>query len=341
LDGAFFVKRSEVDLCFRFPAPERRLAFRRWRGDADTWRTAARDKLAELIALPGAGQSSVTQLRTTEHQGVRIDALVMALGDGLSLPAYLLRPQGEPSASAVMAIHGHGRVEPAVGQADDYHHCFALRLAQAGHLVLCPELRGFGALVDLAANDEGRRLDYWAWPGHKAYSLVTAGLLYGRTMIGDTVADLLRWEAWLAKAHGVTSLDVAGISYGGDLALTYPVFSQRVDRIMASGTLGSFDVIFDQCYNAPAHAIPGALQWLDRSDIAGLNAPRPILLHYGELDVPGPENHSASYNETVGPSVDELRAIYSVFGAANAIELAVTPAAHHEMDVALLLRFLR
>ena len=57
------------------------------------------------------------------------------------------------------------------------------------------------------------------------------------------------------------------------------------------------------------------LQWFDRSDIAGLNAPRPTLLHFGELDVPGPGNHSASYNETVTPSVEELRAIYRALGA--------------------------
>lgn len=340
MEAAFFVQRSELELSFRFAAPERRLRFAAWRGAPEEWRAAARVRLAELIALPAVGDAAVTALRTTDHEGVRLEALVMALPGGLSLPAYLLRPLGEPTASAVLAIHGHGRVEPAVGQTDDYHHCFALRLAQAGHLVLCPELRGFGALVDLAAGDRGRRLDYWLWPGYKAYSLVTDGLLYGRTMVGDTVVDLLRWESWLAGVHGVERLDVAGISYGGDLALTYPVFSQRVERIMASGTLGSFSVIFDRCYNAPAHAIPGVLQWFDRSDIAGLNAPRPTLLHFGELDVPGPGNHSASYNETVTPSVEELRAIYRAFGAPGAIALAVTAGAQHEMDIPLLLGFL-
>jgi hypothetical protein len=138
---------------------------------------------------------------------------------------------------------------------------------------------------------------------------------------------------WLADAKGGRTLDVAGISYGGDLALTYPVFSDRVDRIYSSGSFGSFAGIFSRCYNAPAHCIPGVLGWMDRSDIAGLNAPCPIRLHYGQNDVPGPDNNSAACNETVAPALVELRAIYKALGAdEDRITLHVTPNAGHEMD---------
>jgi hypothetical protein len=79
---------------------------------------------------------------------------------------------------------------------------------------------------------------------------------------------------------------------------------------------------------------------MDRSDIAGLNAPRPIALHYGELDTPGPKNHSASYNETVEPALRELREIYRAFGAEQAVQFKVTPGRGHEMDLRALLDFL-
>ena len=117
-----------------------------------------------------------------------------------------------------------------------------------------------------------------------AYSLATDAFLKGYTLPGATVEDLLRWEDWLVRILGVQLLQVVGISYGGDLALTCPVFSSGVERIFASGTLGSFEPIFSRCYNAPAHCIPRVLQWMDRADIAGLNAPCPIALHYGERD---------------------------------------------------------
>ena len=43
------------------------------------------------------------------------------------------------------------------------------------------------------------------------------------------------------------------------------------------------------------------------------------------LDVPGDGNYSASYNETVEPSLRELRDIYGAFGAKDRVQLVVTP----------------
>jgi dienelactone hydrolase len=174
-----------------------------------------------------------------------------------------------------------------------------------------------------------------------ANHLVTDAFLKGETLIGETVGDLRRWEDYLARKHGIKAIRVAGISYGGDLALTYPVFSTRVERIFASGTFGSFAPIFSRCYNAPAHCIPQVLRWMDRADIAGLNAPRPIALHYGERDTPSKDNYSASYNETVAPALKQLRAIYAAAGAKDRVQRIVSKGKGLDMDIEALVEFMK
>lgn len=340
VDPRFFVRPEELTLKFRPEGAERRLSFAKYKGSPQTWRTECRAKLAELLGFSPPAPCKARLLRSTTCGDVILEAWVMQIDDSLSIPAYFLSPRGG-SGQALMAIHGHGQAEPCVGARDDYHHMFALNLAQAGWAVLCPALRGFGALRDVARQRENYCLDYWSWDRGPQFSLVTDAFLYGKTLVGEHVEDLLRWEQWLSDVKGVETLDVAGISYGGDLAITYPVFSERVRKIYASGSLGSFSVIFSRCYNAPAHCIPGILQWMDRSDIAGLNAPRPIRLHYGEKDVVAPDNNSASYNETVEPSIAELRTIYKAFGAESQVSLRVTPNAGHEMENQDLRRFLQ
>jgi dienelactone hydrolase len=342
LGSEFLITPAELVLKFSYPDGERRLSFKNGSSeDLEAWRNQCKAKLGELLSFQAPEPCPVKELRRTEHGGIVMQALVMQVSGDLSIPAYLLLPRKNTgSGVAVMAIHGHGEVEPCIGLRDDYHHQFALRLAQQGHLVLCPELRGFGVLSDLAKGRQGYRLDYWPRGKERQFTLATDSFLKRQPLIGTTVEDLLRWEDWLDRNLEIENIHAVGISYGGDLALLYPVFSSRVDRIFASGTLGSFRVIFSQCYNAPAHCIPGILEWMDRSDIAGLNAPRPITLQYGELDVPGPHNASAAYNATVALSVEELKAIYARMNAAEKVRLVVSKGMRHEMDVDALLAFL-
>lgn len=336
----FFIRPEELTLKFKHGGGRRRLSFANFQGRLQAWKQACRAKLAELIGFEQPAPCPAKLVRSIEHEGVHVEAWVMQVSDDLSIPAYLLAREPRSSVKAVMAIHGHGEVEPCIGLYEDYHHRFALRLAQAGHFVLCPELRGFGVLGDMAFGDERYCLDYWKSQRGRQFTLISDAFLYGQTVIGQTVADLLRWERWLRENYGVETLDVAGISYGGDLAVTYPAFSKRIGKVYTSGSMGSFAGIFSRCYNAPAHGIPNVLNWLDRSDIAGLSAPRPIRLHYGELDTPGPHNNSAAYNETVQPALGELRSIYKAFGAESQVSLHVTPGSWHEMDNEDLHRFL-
>lgn len=330
----FFVRSSELELALLRGPCERRLSFANHGGTYAEWSRACRAKLAELLGYKRPDPATARLLRDCRVNGVTVEAWVMRVNDTLSLPAYLLVPDApRRSDRAVVAIHGHGDVRALVGSEDDYHHRFGLHLARAGHLVLCPALRGFGPLWNMTSSDPERDLDYWWSERGRQFTLVTDAFIHGGTLLGETAEDLVRWEDWLARERGVRGVSVAGISYGGDLAIIYPALSRRVERIYCSGSMGSFSGIFSVCYNAPAHCVPGILDWMDRSDIAGLNAPRPMRLQYGELDTPGPGNNSAALNETVVRAHEELRAIYAAAGARDNVSMRVTPGVGHEMDL--------
>ena len=78
---------------------------------------------------------------------------------------------------------------------------------------------------------------------------------------------------------------------------------------------------------------------MDRADIAGLLAPSPIFIHYGEYDTPSHDNASAANNPSGPLAFEELKTIYEAFGVHDAITYYVTPDTHHEMDIQKLIEF--
>lgn len=161
VDYDFLVSPDELTLAHRLPSGERVLGFTAGE-DPRRWRERAVAKLTALLQFDPAGEPApVEELREVVEDGVTVTALRMRVSECLSIPGYLLCPAGAaPGRRAVMALHGHGEVAEALsvtGVREDYHHHYAYRLAQAGHTVLVPELRRFGALYAPSAMKCGGR----------------------------------------------------------------------------------------------------------------------------------------------------------------------------------------
>lgn len=129
IDPSFFITPEELRLQFTYQVGRFAFSFQSTTLSFAQWRDQASVKLTELLGFQQPELAPVQDLRQTTVTNIRIHALRMAVSDDLSLPAYLLVPlQPRASSHLVLALHGHGEVEPCIGSRDDYHHHFALSL---------------------------------------------------------------------------------------------------------------------------------------------------------------------------------------------------------------------
>ena len=297
-------------------------------GKVSEWQAAGRKKLAELlgVSLPLASTPKVREVRTEDVGTVTRRTLVFEQEDGVEVPAFLLAPKGQQTkCPALLSIpgHSHGIVATA-GVVNDYQHSNALRLAEAGYVVLTMEVRGFGYLAKLGPAAEA--MDHGA---HVGYAFV-----HGVPAIGVTVRDAAAGLSYLATRDDVKAdqFGVVGFSSGGKAAIYLAALDERVKATVASGCVTSHNANFRYCQHDAYEAVPGLARSLEMSDCLGLVAPRALLVHWGEQDN-NRKSRSAAFNHDSLPTFDAAKRIYDAAASAGAIERAITPEMAHEFDV--------
>ena len=272
----------------------------------DAWRTRARARVAQLLGpMPAPVPLDLETTGTERGDGYRRERIVFDTEATMSVPAYMLVPDGrdEPG-PAVLAIHGHGPGKAVVcglEPGDDYAH----QLAQAGYVVLAPDLRGFGERTDIALDGKY----------HCDWNLVSATMA-GVTPLGRNLWDLQR-ALDVLTAHPLVDPDriaVAGLSYGGTCALFLAAIDDRVTAAVVSGYLSSWRAAHAVPWNmCGSQVLPGQLGAIEHLDLGALVAPRPLLVESGTDDVIFPVDAARA-------TVAGLRRVYAHLGSPAGIE---------------------
>lgn len=297
------------------------------------WRRAGRAKLTELLSDPLSRKTASVRTEGSERVGgITRDVVVFTMSDGLEVPAFLLyEPYSEPR-PGVLVIPGHSwGIRATAGIYEDYQHANALEIARAGFTVLTMEVRGFGYLFNFGSPET--RFDRMSYVGY--------ALTQGFSALGRTVADAASGVDYLAGHPHVSEAGVAvvGFSSGGKAAIYLSALYNRVQAVVASGCVSSHEATFRYSRHDPYEAVPGIGRWLEMSDVLGLLAPRPLLVHWGALDR-DPESRFAAFNESSPLMFAAARRIYAAAGRPAAIEQRVTPNLWHEFDNAAAIDFL-
>lgn len=271
------------------------------------WREGRRARLAELLGrLPQAVPLDTETVESTECDGYRRDRLVFDSEEGMSVPAYLLVPEGrEGPGSAVLAIHGHGPGKSLVcglATTEAPNGDYAVQLVRRGHVVLAPDLRCFGERAD------------WNPPDHYGCdtNLVHA-VMAGWHPLTQNLWDLVRCLDLLASHPLVdpARIGAAGLSYGGTMTLFLAAWDERVAAAVVSGFFSSWAEAHKMPWNmCGSQVLSGMLGRLEHVDLGALVAPRPLLVESGTEDLLFPVG-------TATESVRQLRRLYDHLGAGD------------------------
>jgi dienelactone hydrolase len=195
---------------------------------------------------------------TYQRSGYVLEKYVIEGERDYPVPYLLTVPAGAGPHRAVVYLHPQGKAAEA-GAAGDLE-----RLAQAGFVVLAPDLVGIGETAPSA--------DAWEM-----------AMLVGRSLVAVRAGDIARLVNVLKARSDVDSRQIVGAAVGelGAELIHAAAFLPEISRLVLLDPLISYQSLLEEEYYERRFAdgiVPRALTAYDLCDLAGTLAPRPMLI---------------------------------------------------------------
>lgn len=326
--------RTLPGLWREYAATERSLAYKAESvGEAREWQQRLRNELTTLLGgFPhDVCDLSPQILETHQEDGFIRQQVAIQTLPGEYMPCWVLIPSSEDGASLkpVIALHGHGTwggaaivKSPAdpLGAAlnQQLNYDYAGQLARRGYMVFVPELRGFGDRLEDPEYREGDA--QWI---SSCYAVGVNALLLGKTLLGLRVYDVMRLIDYIHTRPEplVDTLGCVGLSSGGMVTLFTTALDSRITCAVVSGYFNTFRDSIMSVRHCLCNFVPGIVKVVEMVDVAGLVAPRPLLVETGTRDPIFPTTATQR-------AYKELQKIYAVFDAAHKLDMDVFEGEH-------------
>ncbi len=261
-----------------------------WKGqEFRPWQEGLRARLRGLLGeFPAQKEPlSVEELEREETQTYVRLKIVFTAEEGADAPAHLLVPKGRRAPlPAMICLQGHAPgMHISIGQArteDDRDiiagdRDFALQAVRNGFVALALEQRCFG---ERAETVQQRRWE------HTCLDAAFHSLLLGKTLLGERIYDVVRAIDLLQEQPEVDADRIAcmGNSGGGTTTFYAACLEPRIRLAVASCTFCTFADSLMRIQHCADNYIPGILRVAEMGEIAGLIAPRRLLVVAGEHD---------------------------------------------------------
>ena len=301
----------------------RALAYREGE-DFAAWQQRARAKLEELLGLP---------LETPADDAFRVEwerdepgfheiRFCYASEPQVDVCCHLLLPEGaQGRLPLVICLQGHSKgAHISLGRpmypGDDQtisggDRDFARQIVARGQAALVMEQRAFG---ERGGTPEGPQ----------CYQSAMSALLLGRTLVGERCWDVSRGIDCVLKhfdAIDPERIALVGQSGGGTVTCYAAALDTRIAAAMpASAFCGYMESIGVQ-YHCSCNYVPGIMNYFDMCDLAGMIAPRPLVVVNGAKDTIFPL-------ESTNRQFAEAQRLYAAAGAPGMARQVVGPEGH-------------
>ena len=307
------------------------LSFRgRTSADWKRWNRTAYARLLDLLgSFPKPAPLRAEVVAQVEEHGVIKERVVFDSERFMSVPCIVCRPKGlkrNRKTPAIVCSHGHGAhgknpVAGINGGAEIQANIGANRynygelMAQQGFVTICPDLRVFGERGD---GDN-------PYPGRDKCNVhFIRGAIFGIYTLTLNIFDLTRCVDYLQTRAEVDPdrIGLMGLSQGGTMATFTGAVEKRFKAV---------DII---CYVNPwkgfavrdanfcgSQIVPNVHRYFDVHDVAGLIAPRALLLEYGMWDECFPIDDCVQ-------SIKPLKRIFKAASADNKLDVEIHPSPH-------------
>ena len=289
------------------------------------WQKKARAKLAALLGLPLEGAAAHYRLLETQEKenGVSAYRFVFSSEPDVEVNCQLLLPERakREKVPLVICLQGHSKGmhislgepkypgdEATISGGD---RDFARQIVARGQAALALDQRGFG--------ERGGTPQ-----GPDCHQIAMQALLLGRTLIGERCWEVSRAiDVALAQFPQIDAdkIAVMGNSGGGTTTIYAAALDERIAAAMPSCAFSGFLPSIGAQRHCVCNYVPGILTQFDMGDIAGLIAPRPLVIVNGKDDGIFPLNSALEQAEIA-------RNLYALAGAQSAFRHVIGQEGH-------------
>lgn len=292
-----------------------------------TWQKRLRLRLASLLGeTPGRPCRLNPQvLWKKKTANGTLEKIVFTSEPGADVPAYVSVPEKPDGKLPFMiCLQGHtsgmhnsiGMDSSARKKIDvEGDRDFAVQCLRHGIAAISVEQRSFG--------ERGEKLQKMTAPCGYCHDSAMRSLMLGRTLLGERIYDVRRAVDYLRTRTDVNcrKIGVMGNSAGGTASILAGVMIDAIGFIMSSCSFCSYRESWMSIYHCACSYIPGIFRYADMGDIAGLAAPKPLVLVAGKNDPLAPV-------KAVRKEFLHLKKIYRAMGAAENVRLVVGEGGH-------------